>query len=150
MTFRSLKDDVAAALGSPVASSRAVAGGDINETYQMILADGRRVFVKSNDQAADSLFAAEARGLSWLGEARALRVPRVLFVSEHFLVLEHLNSGRRRADFDERLGRGLAALHRFGAPGFGLDHDNFIGRLPQANRSALTWPDFYRERWLEL
>ena len=50
-----------------------------------------------------------------------------------FLVLELVETGRPARDFDERLGRGLAALHRFGAPGFGLDHDNFIGRLPQSN-----------------
>jgi fructosamine-3-kinase len=84
-----------------------------------------------------------------LDQAQALRVPRVLHVADRFLVLEYLESGRRRADFDEHLGRGLAALHRFGAPGFGLDHDNFIGRLPQANAAACTWPDFYRDRRLE-
>lgn len=60
-------------------------------------------------------------------------MPCVLHVAEGTLVLEHLESGRRRPDFDERLGRGLAALHRFGAPGFGLDHDNFIGRLLQTD-----------------
>lgn len=149
MTSRTLQDRVAVALGSPVTSSRSVSGGDINQAQQMVLADGRVVFVKSNTRADPTMFAAEARGLAWLGEARALRVPRVLHVAEDFLVLEHLESGRRRSDFDEHLGRGLAALHRFGAPGFGLDHDNFIGRLPQANASAPTWPDFYRERRLE-
>ncbi len=149
MTSRTLQDRIAVALGSPVTSSRSVSGGDINQAQQMVLADGRVVFIKSNTAVDPTMFAAEARGLAWLGEARALRVPRVLHVAEDFLVLEHLESGRRRPDFDEQLGRGLAALHRFGAPGFGLDHDNFIGRLPQANAAAPTWPAFYRERRLE-
>jgi fructosamine-3-kinase len=149
MSSRTLQDQVAVALGSPVTSSRSVSGGDINQAEQMVLADGRVVFVKSNTATDPTMFTAEARGLAWLGEARALRVPRVLHVAEDFLVLEHLESGRRRPDFDEHLGRGLAVLHRFGAPGFGLDHDNFIGRLPQANATAPTWPDFYRERRLE-
>jgi len=81
-------------------------------------------------------------------------VPRVVAFSApeaaaQFLVLQLVESGRPAPDFDERLGRGLAALHRFGAPGFGLDHDNFVGRLPQSNAAAPTWPAFYRERRLE-
>jgi fructosamine-3-kinase len=52
--------------------------------------------------------------------------------------------------FHEELGRGLAALHRAGAPGFGLDHDNFIGRLPQSNQGVTgDWAAFYRARRLE-
>jgi fructosamine-3-kinase len=149
MASRSLQDEVAAALGSAVKSSQPLSGGDINQAARMALADGRVVFVKSNAEAAPTMFAAEARGLAWLGGAQALRVPTVLHVAEGFLVLEFLESGRRRPDFDEQLGRGLAALHRFGAPGFGLDHDNFIGRLPQTNTAAATWPDFYRDRRLE-
>ncbi len=149
MSSPSLQEEVAAALGSAVTSSRSLAGGDINQAQAMVLADGRVVFVKSNQQAQPTMFAAEARGLAWLSQARALRVPHVLHVAERFLVLEHLESGGRRPDFDESVGRGLAALHRFGAPGFGLDHDNFIGRLPQSNVSAPTWPEFYRERRLE-
>src|SRR4051812_22596235 len=99
------------------------------------------------------MFVAEARGLAWLGDARALRVPGVLAASgandvTPFLALELIRSVPRRPDFDERLGRGLAALHRQGAPAFGLDHDNYIGRLPQRNTLAVTWPEFYRVRRL--
>src|SRR6185436_7332699 len=46
-------------------------------------------------------------------------------------------------------GRGLAALHKFGAPYFGLDHDNFIGSLDQANDRRAAWADFYRDLRLE-
>ncbi len=100
------------------------------------------------------MFAAEALGLGWLDEANALRIPKVVAVSQadeaqQFLVLELIASGSAARDFDERLGRGLAALHRSGTPGFGLDHDNFIGRLPQSNAPAPTWTDFYRTRRLE-
>ena len=100
------------------------------------------------------MFAAEARGLGWLAEAGALRIPAVVAVSPpeaaaQFLVLELVETGRPARDFDERLGRGLAALHRFGAPNYGLDHDNFIGRLPQANAVESTWERFYRARRLE-
>jgi fructosamine-3-kinase len=100
------------------------------------------------------MFAAEARGLGWLGAADALRIPKVVAVASpesphQFLVLELVATGAPARDFDEKLGRGLAALHRRGAPGFGLDHDNFIGWLPQANAAARTWAEFYRARRLE-
>jgi fructosamine-3-kinase len=137
------------ALGARVVSRRAVSGGDINQAHALDLDDGRVVFAKTNRDAEPAMFPAEARGLAWLGEPGVLRVPRVLAVDPAFLVLEHIQTGRRRPDFDEVLGRGLAALHRFGAPGFGLDHDNFIGRLPQPNRPAPTWAAFYRAQRLE-
>jgi fructosamine-3-kinase len=96
------------------------------------------------------MYAAEARGLAWLAEARALRVPAVVAVGAGFLALELVVASAPARDFDARLGRGLAALHRFGAPRFGLDDDNFIGRLPQDNAAvAGTWSDFYRARRLE-
>jgi fructosamine-3-kinase len=140
------------ALGTAVRSGRAVSGGDINQAEELTLADGRVVFAKTNRHADPAMFPAEARGLAWLGEAGALRVPRVLAVSGEppcFLALERIAPARRQPNFDEALGRGLAALHRFGAGQFGLDHDNFIGRLPQSNQPAPTWAEFYRSRRIE-
>lgn len=148
MTRDPVLPSVEAALGSAVVTWDGVSGGDINEAHEAQLADGRRVFVKSNREAPAGMFAAEARGLDWLGQAHALRVPVVIAQGPSFLVLELIQPGRRKPDFDELLGRGLAALHRAGAPSFGLDHDNFIGRLPQANQPLPTWAEFYRERRL--
>jgi fructosamine-3-kinase len=149
-----LKAALASALGSEVATARGLAGGDINVAYQVSLVDGRRLFVKTNERSPLGMFAAEARGLGWLAEAGALRTPHVVAVAarddlQQFLVLELVATGVPARDFDEKLGRGLAALHRRGAPGFGLDHDNFIGSLPQANAPASSWPEFYRAQRLE-
>jgi fructosamine-3-kinase len=140
---------VQAALGCKVVGWRAVSGGDINQAHRAELSDGRVVFVKSNASAPEGMFAAEARGLAWLAEARALRVPTVLGQGTDFLVLEAIEEGDRRSDHDEELGRGLAALHVFGAPSFGLGHDNFIGRLEQENGALPSWAEFYRARRLE-
>lgn len=140
------------ALGSSIRAAQAAAGGDINEAWSVELASGQRVFVKANPGAEPAMFETEAHGLAWLREVDALRVPGVLAVSREtpaFLVLEHLGNGRPRADFDAALGRGLASLHRAGAACFGLEIDNYIGRLPQANRARETWADFYREQRLE-
>jgi fructosamine-3-kinase len=143
---------VADALGSPVSHTSRVSGGDINDAYRVKLVDRREVFVKTHDAAPKGMFQAEARGLTWLAEANALALPKVLAVSNEdavpFLVLEFLEPGKRPRDFDEQLGRGLAALHRFGARCFGLDHDNFIGRLPQRNATEQDWPAFYRQQRL--
>jgi fructosamine-3-kinase len=149
-----VKAAIGEALGGPVAGARRISGGDINEAYEIALADGRRLFAKTNRRSPHGMFAAEARGLAWLAEARALRVPQVVAASSEdagpqFLVLELVASGAPAPDFDERLGLGLAALHRAGAPGFGLDHDNFIGRLAQDNTRAPGWASFYRARRLE-
>ena len=144
---------LAAALGSRVLKARPLAGGDINEAYEAGLADGRAVFVKCNATAPNDMFVAEAHGLEWLAQAKALRVPAVLAASgadqlTPFLALELVRPAQRARDFDERLGHGLAALHRHGAEAFGLDHDNYIGRLPQKNTFAVNWPEFYRVRRL--
>lgn len=143
------------ALGVSVEHTSRLGGGDINEAFRASLADGRSVFIKYHPTAPKSMLPREARGLCYLAEANALAVPEVLAVSEEqttgpaFLVLEYLESGRRRKGFDETLGRGLAELHRFGSPGFGLDHDNFIGSLPQSNRMQPSWPEFYQRQRLQ-
>ena len=141
-----LRDALERALGHRVAGTSRLGGGDINDSSEVSLENGTRVFVKTHPSPPQGMFEAEARGLRWLEEAGAIRVPQVLAFSDArpaFLALELLAPARRRARFDEELGRSLAALHAFGAPSFGLDHDNYIGRLPQSNSPADDWPTFY-------
>ena len=123
-------------LGTQVLGAKRLGGGDINDAFEVSLGDGTSIFVKTHPDPPRGMFEAEARGLRWLREAGAIRVPRVIEVSDEqpaHLTLELLTPAKRRPDFDEALGRSLAALHAFGAPSFGLDHDNFIGRLAQPN-----------------
>ena len=66
-----------------------------------------------------------------------------------WLALEWLEPGPRGRDFGERLGRGLAALHRAGVSGrWGWETANHIGSLPQENAPAPTWAEFWRDRRL--
>jgi fructosamine-3-kinase len=143
-------DALEQALGSSVTGRRALAGGDINESYAVTLADRRELFVKTNRRTVAGMFAAEARGLAWLAQARAVRVPEVVAADDRFLALELVRPGRPAPTFDEDLGRQLAELHRAAPASFGLDHDNFIGRLPQPNRPGERWSDFYRRQRLEV
>jgi fructosamine-3-kinase len=94
------------------------------------------------------MFACEARGLAWLDEPGAIRVPRVLGHGERFLALEWLEPAPRARDHDEQLGRGLARLHAAGAPRFGLDHDNFLATLAQDNTPSDDGPAFWIDRRL--
>jgi fructosamine-3-kinase len=148
-----LEAALAQALGQRVRRLRGLSGGDINLAFAAELEDGSEVFVKTHPRAPAGMYQAEARGLSWLREAGALRIPSVIAVSADaagpaFLVLEYLATGRARAGFDEALGRGLAALHRAGAASFGFESSNFIGSLPQSNRPHPTFVEFFREERL--
>ncbi|MEO5767735.1 MAG: fructosamine kinase family protein [Polyangia bacterium] len=138
-------------VGAEVTATRALTGGDINDAYAADLSDGREVFVKtSRDRHPPAeMFPTEARGLRWLAAAGALRTPEVIATDPRFLVLELIRAGTRAAAFDQDLGRGLAGLHQAGAPGFGLDHDNFIGPLAQSNRPAVSWAAFYAAARIE-
>ncbi len=141
-------------LGAAVTALHPISGGDIDDAYRARLQDGRELFVKTHARALPGLFACEARGLRWLAEARALRIPEVIAVSDEppaFLALELIVAagGARSAGHDERLGHGLAALHQCGAPRFGLDHDNYLATLPQSNAQTESWPEFYATRRLE-
>lgn len=146
---------VAARLGSGVKLTRAVAGGDVSEAAQLTLEDGRRVFVKTREGCPPDLFAREAEGLGWLREARALRVPQVLAASDGrdgappFLALAWIESAPRVHDWDERLGRGLAVLHRAGAPRFGAERDGYLASFPQPNGPCDTFAELWVTQRLE-
>lgn len=154
MSERALEAVLHAALGQRVTQLRAVSGGDINHARCATLEDGARVFVKTQAHAPAAFFEREAQGLHWLDEAAAVRIPRVLAFADAqdgtpaFLALEWIEPGKRVRDHDEQLGRGLAALHRSGAPSFGFANDNFLATLPQANAPRADWPSFYAQRRL--
>ncbi len=155
MISDALRGRVERALAQRIGAVSRVSGGDINDAFELVLEGGQGAFLKTNAHAVPSMFAVEARGLAFLEQAGALRIPRVLAHSSehaagpHFLVLELIRPARPQRGFDEALGRGLAALHRSGAPSFGLDEPNFIGRLAQVNRPHASWAEFYRVERLE-
>jgi fructosamine-3-kinase len=142
------ESELAATLGARVATAARVPGGDINEAFHVRLADHREVFVKAHADPPDGMFAAEAAGLDWL-RAGPLRIPRVLAAGGSWLALEWLAlDGAVPPRALAVLGRGLATLHRLGAPAFGFPADNFLATLSQRNAAAPTWPEFYVERRL--
>jgi fructosamine-3-kinase len=136
------------ALGSEVLRLTKLRGGDINDAYRAQLANGESVFVKTRAGAPSGMYAREAEGLAWLRDAHALRIPDVRGWGDAWLALEWIAPAAQGTDFDVRLGRGLATLHRAGATQFGLATDNFIGPLPQPNQARASWAEFYAEQRL--
>ncbi len=146
------------ALGARVSHSDRVASGSINEAFLATLADGRRVFVKTRDDADARTYAIERDGLSWLREgvstARGalLRVPEVLALLDrpHALVLDAFEVGREGRESDEALGRGLAALHASlpETARFGLDAESDLATIRLDNTRTDDWSSFYAERRL--
>lgn len=100
------------------------------------------------------MFAAEAKGLKLLHNAGAIHIPEV--VTEglagpwQFLVLEFVEERHQSRTYWTDLGQQLASLHRHTSATFGLDHDNYIGSLPQRNTPAEKWIDFFITQRLEV
>jgi fructosamine-3-kinase len=146
---------VARALGVAVGASHPIGGGDVGEGWRLELADGRVVYAKTRAGAPPGLFTAEAHGLRWLAAAGALPVPDVLAVvdgpDDHdpVLVMPWIQPERNGSHDEACLGRGLAALHRAGAPSFGFSHPGFIGPLPMDNRPLADWAEFWWTRRIE-
>ena len=139
----------------PLTGEKPVGGGCVNQAARLDLAHGS-MFLKYNTAAPPSMFSAEASGLERLRAVGAgLRIPEVIGFRDSdeggmaWLALEWLEAVRRPADFGERLGRGLAAIHQAPQEHWGLDEDGFIGPLPQSNRPLTSWAEFWWSQRLE-
>ena len=140
-----------ALLGTAVAATSPVAGGDICTSTRLRLSDGRSALIKTRPHAPGDFFATEAAGLRWLAEAvpsGGADVPDVLAVEDDCLVLGWVESGKSTPEAAERFGRALAATHAAGSPVFGSESgtDGYIGTLPMPQRTAPTWPEFFATR----
>jgi len=131
---------------------RPLSGGSINSVWKIEMPEGHYVMKCHNAVRFPRMFEAEAQGLNLLASCPELRLPEVIGTTHvgnaQVLLLEYLQAGRRSADYFGGLGRALASLHRHTENNFGLDHDNWIGSLPQTNRRHTRAVDFFREERL--
>ena len=136
-------------LGAAVVATAPLAGGDTSSATKLRLSDGSTAIMKTHAHPPPGFFAAEARGLRWLGEAAVdggVPVPDVLGVDEECLILRWVETGKVSADAAAAFGHALAATHAAGAPSYGGDTDGFIGRLPMPNGPCDSWAEFYAVR----
>ena len=126
-----------------------VPGGSINQACRLATDNGH-FFLKWNSDPPDLFFEKEARGLTLLKSAgTSIRIPEV--VTHHdgsdnlpgFLLMEWIQTGSGTGDSSFRFGADLARLHQTHAGSFGLEYDNYIGRLPQSNNTHPDWVSFF-------
>lgn len=135
-----------------ISNARPLSGGSINNAFKLETDQGL-FFMKYNHASIyPGMFDTEAKGLQLLFDAGEIRIPKVIASGEQdeysFLILEYIDSASKRPDFWEAFGRKLASLHQHSSQYFGLDHDNYIGSLPQSNNKHEKWVDFFREERL--
>lgn len=135
-------------LNADIAHFERLSGGDICDTTRLATTDGREMCVKQHDSAPRDFFIAEATGLAAIRDTHTVRVPEVYEVREHFIAMEYIAPGRRADDYWQRLGEGLARMHRTPAPGFGFSIDNYCGRTPQPNPETPSGHEFFAEHRL--
>ena len=127
---------------------RSIGGGSINHAFRVD--DGRQeVFIKANHaHRYPGMFEAEAKGLDMLRRAGAFFVPEVYFAYAEgdwsMIAMEFIPTGAPKSGFSEEFAQALLSLHEQTNDHFGLDHDNYIGSLPQSNSPHGSWVDFFR------
>jgi fructosamine-3-kinase len=131
-----------------------VGGGSINDTYQVLVNDHTKFFLKINSGTKyPKLFQKEKKGLEFLGKQKILRVPSVLVYDEidtfQVLLLEWIDGGSRTEQFWKHFGEQLAALHKVTNPAFGFEEDNYMGALPQLNHRYNNWIEFFIQSRLQ-
>ncbi|HEX7583721.1 MAG TPA: fructosamine kinase family protein [Prolixibacteraceae bacterium] len=133
-------------------SSRSIGGGCINHALKISCSVGD-FFLKWNASAPSDLFLKEAAGLNEmrLADNPWLIIPQVIWAKEvddlpGLLLIEYLQSATTTSGFDERLGKGIAQLHRKTATAFGFHHANYCGATVQDNSWTDNWPEFFAHR----
>lgn len=163
MTYHSLKTAVETICGKniEVVSRKRVSGGDINQAFLLTLSGGEKLFMKINAAALKDMFLAEQKGLQFIEQTKAIGTPKVYGAGTDdelhcsFLLMEYVESAKKRPDYWERLGLELAAMHKADTAGilatgrYGFVRDNYIGSTPQSNVPMDSWIDFFREQRLE-
>ncbi|MGC3948306.1 MAG: fructosamine kinase family protein [Chryseolinea sp.] len=127
-------------------------GGCINHGGTVHTTNGD-YFLKWNETSRlRGMFESEAHGLQLLRTTRAIHVPEVIATGHagkyQYLMLENVEAENRRSDYWKVLGHQLAKLHRTHQSQYGLDHNNYIGSLPQSNEPLSSWREFFVSRRL--
>ncbi|WP_405850404.1 fructosamine kinase family protein [Streptomyces niveus] len=123
-------------------------GGSVNEVWLVTLADGRSVVVKTTEGLPAALYRREAEGLDALRASGTVLTPRVLELGPDGMVLEAFDPAPADAEFWERAGHAVAALHGTVGDRFGWAADGWLGRLPQRNPWTTDGHAFFAEHRL--
>lgn len=128
-------------------SFKPASGGCINNGGKVSGKDGE-LFLKWNSaNRFPDMFTTEAKGLKELSKPGCITIPHVTEVYEgevySAILMEMISSGRRVGNYWEKLAESIACLHRVKQDQFGLNHNNYIGSLPQNNSPEGNWIKFF-------
>ncbi len=137
-----------------IESSGSLGGGCINHASKIKTNVGE-FFLKWNANCAADIFEREAESLNELRKASQgeLAIPKVFaskMVDETpgFLVQEYLPTRYSQSSDDEKLGKGLAIIHKYSSDKHGFYNDNYCGATQQNNNWNKSWPEFFRNNRL--
>jgi fructosamine-3-kinase len=153
MLPESLISSVEQKLSTRPAFEQMLGGGSINDAA-LVRCDQQRMVLKWNSAGLYRMFEVEESGLQLLRENKGiLHVPEVagtgLDEAEDlsWILMEYIPTGQGTKKAQQNFGRGLAIMHRSAAKNgrraFGLEYDNYIGRLPQKNTTDQDWSSFF-------
>ncbi len=135
-----------------ILSAKFKSGGCINNAMKIHTSEGV-YFVKWQKHIPVDMFEKEAKGLDLLKAPGVIKVPETYGYGEidniFFLVMEHVESAPPAKDYWEDYAEKLAGLHKQTSESYGLDHDNYIGKLYQSNKKDPDWIQFFIEQRLE-
>lgn len=136
--------------GISISSGRLLGGGSINQVAIVNSPSGERV-LKWNTANLCDMFVAERKGLELLrASTDEIVIPEVFgsgkTESHSWLLISYIPKLSGNLENSQHFGQALAGLHRYTADRYGLDHHNYIGRLPQQNTYEDNWPDFFIRR----
>jgi fructosamine-3-kinase len=156
IVLRQVESNLSETFGQQVVveSSANLGGGCINHASKISTNVGD-FFLKWNSNCASDIFIREAESLKELKKVSQdqIFVPEV-FISKEvdsspgFLLMEYLSPGNSGISSDEKLGRGLAMIHKHRSEKFGFYHHNYCGATLQNNNWEKSWPDFFRDKRL--
>lgn len=128
-------------------------GGSINMAVKAKTELGE-YFIKWNEIDQKDLFEKEVQGLNFLRDQSSLIIPEVvnfgMIEERSYLVLGFLNETHYQANYQKRLGQGLAELHAHKQSQSGFGTHNYIGKLIQNNEKSDSWLSFFVERRLNV
>jgi len=151
-----LKKHLEQQVGHTVKNPQNVTGGSINQAAKVEVESIGTCFLKWNSRYDADMFAKEVHGLNLLQSAGTeLDIPEVIEqgvepeTGTGYLLMEYIAEGRPQNGSARHFGQQLARLHQVTHDQFGLDYDNYIGRLPQPNTPHDDWIGFFINERME-
>jgi protein-ribulosamine 3-kinase len=142
-----IKNKIESIVKEKIISEASVSGGCINDARILTTESQSKYFVKINNQHPADMFNKEANGLNEIACSSTIRVPKVIFVNDDFILIEAIFSGKRSQNFSQEFGFNFAKMHKYYGSGFGFYEDNYIGSTLQLNIPSdleiSDWVKFY-------